>query len=181
MVIRDCTFDTGDDCIAIKSGRNADGRRVNVPSERILVEDCDFRAGHGGVTVGSEMSGGVRDVFARNLRMSSPDLDIALRFKTNSVRGGFIHDFHARDITVGTVAQSAIVIDFYYEEGPGHGFNPDVARHHRREPHGGHRGARALAARLPGRADPRRSAVHRGLQDHRAAQRHRERRRPDAE
>jgi polygalacturonase len=126
VVIRGCTFDTGDDCIAIKSGRNADGRRVNVPSERILVEDCDFRAGHGGVTVGSEMSGGVREVYARNLRMSSPDLDTALRFKTNSVRGGFIHDFHAKDITVGTVGQSAIVIDFFYEEGPGHGFNPDV-------------------------------------------------------
>jgi polygalacturonase len=126
VVIRGCTFDTGDDCVAIKSGRNADGRRLSVPSERILVEDCDFRAGHGGVTVGSEMSGGVRDIFARNLRMSSPNLDTALRFKTNSVRGGFIHEFHAKDITVGTVAQSAIVIDFYYEEGPGHGFNPDV-------------------------------------------------------
>jgi polygalacturonase len=126
VVIRGCTFDTGDDCIAIKSGRNADGRRVNVPSERILVEDCDFAAGHGGVTVGSEMSGGVRQVYARNLRLSSPDLDTALRFKTNSVRGGFIHDFHARDITIGTVAQAVVTIDFYYEEGPGHGFNPDV-------------------------------------------------------
>lgn len=126
VVIRGCTFDTGDDCIAIKSGRNADGRRVNVPSERILVEDCDFAAGHGGVTVGSEMSGGVREVYARNLRLSSPDLDTALRFKTNSVRGGFIHDVHARDVTVGTVAQAVITIDFYYEEGPGHGFNPDV-------------------------------------------------------
>ncbi|MFL6144264.1 MAG: glycoside hydrolase family 28 protein [Labedaea sp.] len=126
VVIRGCTFDTGDDCIAIKSGRNADGRRVNVPSERILVEDCDFRAGHGGVTIGSEMSGGVRDVFARNLRMSSPNLDTALRFKTNSVRGGFIHDVHVRDVTVGTVAQAVLTIDFFYEEGPGHGFNPDV-------------------------------------------------------
>jgi polygalacturonase len=126
VAIRGCTFDTGDDCVAIKSGRNADGRRVNVPSERILVEDCVFRAGHGGVTVGSEMSGGVSDIFARNLTMSSPDLNTALRFKTNSLRGGYIHDFHARDITVGTVAQSAIVIDFFYEEGPGHGFNPDV-------------------------------------------------------
>lgn len=126
VVIRGATFDTGDDCIAIKSGRNADGRRLAVPSERILVEDCDFAAGHGGVTVGSEMSGGVREVYARNLRMSSPDLDTALRFKTNSLRGGFIHDFHARDISVGTVGQSAVVIDFYYEEGPGYGFDPDV-------------------------------------------------------
>ncbi|MCP2167827.1 glycoside hydrolase family 28 protein [Goodfellowiella coeruleoviolacea] len=126
VVIRGCTFDTGDDCIAIKSGRNADGRRVNVPSERILIENCEFRAGHGGVTVGSEMSGGVRDVFARDLHLSSPDLNTALRFKTNSVRGGFIENVHARDITVGTVASSAIEIDFNYEEGPGHGFNPLV-------------------------------------------------------
>jgi polygalacturonase len=126
VVIRGCTFDTGDDCIAVKSGRNADGRRVNVPSERILVTDCDFRAGHGGVTVGSEMSGGVRDVFAQHLRLSSPDLDIALRFKTNSLRGGFIDGFYARDIAVGTVATSAIEIDFNYEEGPGRGFNPVV-------------------------------------------------------
>lgn len=126
VVIRGCSFDTGDDCIAIKSGRNADGRRVNVPSELILIEDCEFRAGHGGVTIGSEMSGGVRDVFARDLHLSSPDLDIALRFKTNSVRGGFIENVHARDITVGTVATSAIEIDFNYEEGPGHGFNPRV-------------------------------------------------------
>jgi polygalacturonase len=126
VVIRGCTFDTGDDCVAVKSGRNADGRRVNVPSERIVVEDCDFAAGHGGVTVGSEMSGGVREVYARNLRLSSPNLDTALRFKTNSVRGGFIHDVHARGLTVGTVAQAVLTIDFYYEEGPGHGFNPDV-------------------------------------------------------
>jgi polygalacturonase len=126
VLIRGCTFDTGDDCIAIKSGRNADGRRVNVASQRILVTDCDFRAGHGGLTVGSEMSGGVRDVFASNLRMSSPDLTIALRFKTNSLRGGFVDSYHARNIAVGTVATSAIEIDFNYEEGAGHGFNPIV-------------------------------------------------------
>lgn len=126
VVIRDCTFDTGDDCIAIKSGRNADGRRVAVPSEDILIEGCLMRDGHGGVTIGSEMSGGVRRVFARNCEMSSPNLDIALRFKTNSVRGGFITDIYARDITIGEVAHAVIDINFFYEEGPGHGFNPVV-------------------------------------------------------
>ncbi|MEN3356186.1 MAG: hypothetical protein V7637_168 [Mycobacteriales bacterium] len=126
VVIRRCTFDTGDDCVAIKSGRNADGRRVNVPSQDILVTDCEFRAGHGGVTVGSEMSGGVRAVFAEHLRMTSPNLDIALRFKTNSLRGGFIDDYHARDITVGSVTTSAVDVNFFYDEGPGHGFNPSV-------------------------------------------------------
>jgi polygalacturonase len=127
VVIQGCTFDTGDDCIAIKSGRNADGRRVNVPSQDLLIEDCRMRDGHGGVTIGSEMSGGVRNVFVRNCQMSSPNLDIALRFKTNSVRGGFITGFHARDITVGQVGKAVIDINFYYEEGPGHGFNPAVS------------------------------------------------------
>ncbi|MEV0383987.1 glycoside hydrolase family 28 protein [Nonomuraea sp. NPDC050643] len=126
VVIRGCTFDTGDDCIAIKSGRNADGRRVNVPSEHILVENCTFRDGHGGMTIGSEMSGGVREVFIRECAMSSPNLDIALRFKTNSVRGGFVEGFYARDIEIGQVGGSVIDIDFSYEEGPGHGFNPRV-------------------------------------------------------
>ncbi|MEO3868922.1 glycosyl hydrolase family 28 protein [Nonomuraea sp. B12E4] len=121
VVIRGCTFDTGDDCIAIKSGRNADGRRVNVPSESILIENCTFRDGHGGVTIGSEMSGGVREVFVRDCTMSSPNLDIALRFKTNSVRGGFIEGVYARDIEIGQVGGPVIDINFYYEEGPGHG------------------------------------------------------------
>ncbi|WP_228010780.1 glycoside hydrolase family 28 protein [Nonomuraea phyllanthi] len=128
VVIRDCTFDTGDDCIAIKSGRNADGRRVNVPSEHILIEGCTFRDGHGGMTIGSEMSGGVREVFIRDCAMSSPDLDIALRFKTNSVRGGFIDGVHARDLEIGQVGGSVIDVNFFYEEGPGHGFNPEVGR-----------------------------------------------------
>ena len=83
--------------------------------------------GHGGVTIGSEMSGGVRNVFARNCQMSSPNLDIALRFKTNSARGGYITNFHAKDITVGEVAGAAIDINFYYGEGYGYGFNPDVS------------------------------------------------------
>ncbi|MFU8852066.1 glycoside hydrolase family 28 protein [Micromonospora sp. SL1-18] len=126
VVIRDCTFDTGDDCIAIKSGRNADGRRVNMPSEDILIEGCTMRDGHGGVTIGSEMSGGARNVFVRNCEMSSPNLNIALRFKTNSVRGGFIEAFHARDLTIGQVGGAVIDINFFYEEGPGRGFNPVV-------------------------------------------------------
>jgi polygalacturonase len=130
VVITGTSFDTGDDCIAIKAGRNADGRRVNVPSQDILIEDCDFRDGHGGVTVGSEMTGGVRNVFGQNLRMSSPNLNTALRMKTNSLRGGFINDVYLRDTEVGVLAVSAFQIDFYYEDGPGHGFNPSVGGIH---------------------------------------------------
>ncbi|MBN1173298.1 MAG: glycoside hydrolase family 28 protein [Micromonosporaceae bacterium] len=130
VVIADCVFDTGDDCIALKSGRNADGRRIAAPTERVLIERCEFRDGHGGVTLGSEISGGVREVFAQQLRMTSPALDVALRFKTNSMRGGFIDGVHARSITVDSVARTAIEIDLDYEEGPGHGFNPDLREIH---------------------------------------------------
>lgn len=125
VVIEDCHFDTGDDCIAIKSGRNADGRRINTPCENIVIANCDMRAGHGGVVIGSEISGGVRNVFAKNCRMSSPDLDRAIRIKTNSVRGGVIEHLRYRDIDVGQV-RDAIVINFYYEEGDTGDFDPIV-------------------------------------------------------
>ncbi|MFL6053583.1 MAG: glycoside hydrolase family 28 protein, partial [Actinoallomurus sp.] len=130
VVITGSTFDTGDDCIAIKSGRNADGRRVNVPSRNILVQDCEFRDGHGGVTIGSEMSGGVTQVFARDLRMTSPNLNSCLRLKSNSMRGGYIHDVYMKDVEVGQLSVAAIQIDFYYDEGPGHPYNPDVSGIH---------------------------------------------------
>ena len=125
VLIEDCLFDTGDDCIAIKSGRNADGRRINTPCENIVIRNCDMKAGHGGVVIGSEISGGVRNVFAENLRMSSPDLERAIRIKTNSVRGGIIEHLRYRDITIGQV-RDAIVINFYYEEGDAGSFDPTV-------------------------------------------------------
>src|SRR4029079_18180452 len=63
VLIEGCEFDTGDDCIAIKSGRNEEGRRVPVPSENIVIRKCSMKAGHGGVTIGSEITAGVRNVF----------------------------------------------------------------------------------------------------------------------
>ncbi len=116
VLIKNCMFDTGDDCIAIKSGRNNDGRRINVPSENIIIQDCTMKDGHGGVVIGSEISGSARNVFVENCEMSSPNLDRALRFKTNSVRGGVIENFFARNITVGEVAEAVVLVDFYYEE-----------------------------------------------------------------
>jgi polygalacturonase len=125
VLIEDCLFDTGDDCIAIKSGRNADGRRINTPCENIVIANCDMRAGHGGVVIGSEISGGVRNVFAEKCRMSSPDHDRAIRIKTNSVRGGVIEHLRYRNIEVGQV-KDAIVINFFYEEGDAGKFDPVV-------------------------------------------------------
>ncbi|HSC68336.1 MAG TPA: glycoside hydrolase family 28 protein [Cellvibrio sp.] len=125
VVIKNCSFDTGDDCIAIKSGRNADGRRLNVPSENILISNCKMRNGHGGVVIGSEISGGVRNVFVENCAMSSPELERGIRIKTNSVRGGLIENLFIRNVTIGEV-QTAIVIDFDYEEGDAGKFTPTV-------------------------------------------------------
>ncbi|MEO8367994.1 MAG: glycoside hydrolase family 28 protein [Candidatus Solibacter sp.] len=79
VLIDGCTFDTGDDCIAIKSGRNADGRRLHAPSENLIVQNCVMKDGHGGVTMGSECSGDIRNVFAQDCTMDSPNLDRVLR------------------------------------------------------------------------------------------------------
>jgi polygalacturonase len=100
VLIRDCHFSDGDDCIAIKSGRDADGRRVNIPSRNVVVQGCVFKDGHGGVTVGSETSGGVENVFAEDCRFDSTNLDIALRLKTGMTRGGFIRNVYIRNCTI---------------------------------------------------------------------------------
>jgi polygalacturonase len=117
MLIEHCTFDTGDDCIAVNSGRNEDGRRLATPSQNILIRDCRMKEGHGGVVVGSQISGGARWVFAERCVMDSPDLWYAIRFKNNALRGGLLEDFHYRDFDVGTVSRAAVTCDFNYEEG----------------------------------------------------------------
>jgi polygalacturonase len=126
VLIKDCYFDTGDDCIAIKSGRNADGRRLNAPSQNIVIQDCQMKDGHGGITIGSEISGGVRNVFAENCRLDSANLDHALRVKNNAMRGGLLENLYFRNINVGQVAHAAITIDFNYEEGEKGKFTPVV-------------------------------------------------------
>ncbi|MEO8595311.1 MAG: glycoside hydrolase family 28 protein [Candidatus Solibacter sp.] len=126
VLIEGCTFDTGDDCIAIKSGRNADGRRLHAPSENVIVQNCEMKDGHGGVTLGSECSGHIRNVFAQDCRMDSPSLDRVLRFKDNAIRGGVIEHVYLRNVQCGQVAQAAIEVDFYYEEGEKGSFTPVV-------------------------------------------------------
>lgn len=129
VLIENCLFDTGDDCIALKSGRNNDGRRLATPVQNVVIQDCIMRAGHGGVVLGSEISGGARNIFARRCRMSSPDLARGIRVKTNSVRGGVIENIYIRDIEIGEV-RDAIVINFFYEEGDAGQFLPQVKNLH---------------------------------------------------
>ena len=126
VLIEHCLFDTGDDCIAIKSGRNNDGRRVGVASENIVVRRCTMKDGHGGVVLGSEISGGVRNVFIEDCVMDSPNLDRGLRFKNNAVRGGVLENVFMRNVTIGRVAEAVLTIDLLYEEGANGAHKPVV-------------------------------------------------------
>ena len=127
VLIEDCVFDTGDDCIAIKSGRNNDGRRIGLASENIVIRRCTMKDGHGGVVIGSEISGGCRNVFAEDCTMDSPNLERVLRLKSNAVRGGVIKNIFMRNIKVGQVRDAVLQIDFVYEEGANGPYKP-VAR-----------------------------------------------------
>jgi len=112
--IINCVFDTGDDCIAIKSGRDNDGRRVGIKSENIVIENCIMKDGHGGVVMGSEISGGVSHVYVRNCEMSSPNLERAIRIKTNTRRGGTIENIYVKNIKVGQVKEAFLKINTHY-------------------------------------------------------------------
>lgn len=114
VIIKNCTFNTGDDCIAIKSGRDEDGRRVGIPSENIIVQNCKMIDGHGGVVMGSEISAGVRNVFVENCAMDSPNLDRAIRIKSNSKRGGLVENVYVRNLDIGQVKESVLIIDMFY-------------------------------------------------------------------
>ena len=85
-----------------------------------------MKNGHGGVTIGSEISGGVRNVFAEDCTLDSPELDFAVRIKNNAMRGGLLENIFVRNLEVGQVAKAAVTIDFYYEEGPEGKFTPIV-------------------------------------------------------
>ena len=128
ILIENCIFDTGDDCIAIKSGRNADGRKWNTPSENIIVRNCEMKDGHGGVVVGSEISGGYKNLFIENCKMDSPNLDRVIRIKTNNCRGGVIDGIYARNIEVGECREAVVKINLLYEswEDCNRGFPPVV-------------------------------------------------------
>ena len=128
VLIENCIFHTGDDCIAIKSGRNNDGRKWNIPSQNIIVRNCEMQDGHGGVVIGSEISGGCRNVYVENCKMDSPNLDRVLRIKTNSCRGGIIENIYMRKVEVGQCRETVMRINLDYEpkENCCRGFNPTV-------------------------------------------------------
>ena len=115
VLIENCVFDTGDDCIAIKSGRNNDGRKWDIPSENIIVRRCQMKDGHGGVVVGSEISGGYRNLYVEDCEMDSPNLDRVVRIKTNACRGGVIENLFVRNVRVNECNEAVMRINLLYE------------------------------------------------------------------
>jgi len=111
--VRNSKFDVGDDGICLKSGKDAEGRKRARPSAHILIENCIVFHGHGGVVVGSEMSGGVHDLFVNNCQFL--DTDVGLRFKTMRGRGGVVQNVFIRDISMKNIAGEAILFDMYYQ------------------------------------------------------------------
>ena len=128
VLIQNTHFHTGDDCIAIKSGRNNDGRMWNKPSRNIIIRNCVMEDGHGGIVIGSEISGGCKNVYAEDCTMDSPHLDRVLRIKTNNCRGGRIGNINMRRVKVGQCKEAVVKINLDYEpEEPCYrGFEPEV-------------------------------------------------------
>lgn len=121
ILIEDCDFDTGDDCIAIKSGRDEDGRYWNIPSENIIARNCRMKDGHAGVAMGSEITGGCYNVWVENCLMDSPNLSRIIRIKSNAIRGGEVKNVYVRNITVGQCDESILGMEMKYwhvDDGP---------------------------------------------------------------
>lgn len=112
VLIENCTFRTGDDAVAIKSGRDADGRRVNKPSENIIIRNCKFYSECNGLCIGSEMSGGVRNVFMHNIEIGN--VKNALLFKSNLDRGGFIESVYVDSVRIGNCAGAVLRFETNY-------------------------------------------------------------------
>lgn len=120
VLIEDCYFNTGDDCIAVKAGRNRDGRELGeagFPTQNLIIRNNVFADGHGGIACGSEMSGGIRNLFADNNTFDSPTLNYALRFKTNAERGGIIENVYLRNSKVKSVGNAVVHATMLYDVG----------------------------------------------------------------
>jgi polygalacturonase len=111
-IVQDCNFDVGDDAICIKSGKDKEGRDRGIPNENLIVKSCIVYHGHGGVTIGSEMSGGVRNMHVSNCTFIGTD--VGLRFKSNRGRGGVVENIYISDIEMMNIPAQAISFNLYY-------------------------------------------------------------------
>ncbi|HWR99919.1 MAG TPA: glycoside hydrolase family 28 protein [Prolixibacteraceae bacterium] len=112
MVLYNSSFDVGDDAICIKSGKNEEGRKRGVPTENLLVKKCTVYHGHGGFTIGSEMSGGVRNIHVSECTFIGTD--VGLRFKSTRGRGGIVEKIWISDINMINIPGEALLFDLFY-------------------------------------------------------------------
>lgn len=113
VLIEGCMLETGDDCIAINAGMNEDGWRVNRPCENIEIRDCLMNGGHGGIVIGSAVSGGVRNVYAHDCKIQNTMQGI--RLKSMRGRGGYVKDVKIENIEIHNVSNQAVQINMFYE------------------------------------------------------------------
>ncbi len=111
-IVVNSTFDVGDDAICIKSGKDEDGRRRARPTVNLIVDNCKVFHGHGGFIVGSEMSGGVKNVSVKNCQFLGTD--VGLRFKSTRGRGGIVENIYISDIYMFNIATESFLFDLYY-------------------------------------------------------------------
>jgi DNA sulfur modification protein DndE len=111
-ILENCYFDTGDDAITLKSGRDAEGRKRGIPTSHWIIKNTTVLHGHGGFVVGSEMSGGVNNIYVDNCVFSGTD--IGLRFKTTRGRGGMVNDIYISNIQMTKIVGEAILFSMYY-------------------------------------------------------------------
>ena len=111
-IVVNCSFDVGDDAICIKSGKDEEGRKRGKPTENVIVDNCIVYHGHGGFVVGSEMSGGVRNIKVSNCTFMGTD--VGLRFKSNRGRGGVVENIHISDIFMVKIPGEPLLFDLFY-------------------------------------------------------------------
>ena len=111
-LVHDCSFDVGDDAICIKSGKDEDGRKRGLPTENVVIRNCIVYHGHGGITIGSEMSGGVRNIHASGCTFIGTD--VGLRFKSTRGRGGTVENIFYSDIDMINIPTYALSFNLYY-------------------------------------------------------------------
>ena len=116
IVVKNCFIDVGDDCITMKSGRNQDGRRINIPTENVIARNNIIKNGRGGLTIGSEMSGGANNIFMKDCQINSKKLNRAFRIKGSEVRGGYVRNIFVKDVQIDTVGGGPVLnIDLHYK------------------------------------------------------------------
>lgn len=115
-IIKDCTFDVGDDAICIKSGKDKEGRDWKRPCQNVIIEGCTVLHGHGGFVIGSEMSSGARNIWVHNCLFNGTDT--GLRMKSTRGRGGVVENIYIDHINMVDIATDAFTFDLYYANKP---------------------------------------------------------------